>query len=146
MLNLTIGKQISDYGGEQILEGTLVIGDFTEDFHASTSYWDRKKYLSQWRRGLEAIRDGSEKSAVITDMYDPATANFIFWWVMYRLGGDIYIQNHVLFMEDLDKPFSERNLHEFIPERDTVTEEGEPISEWKVSLTDVQQALTSLEE
>jgi len=144
-LNLTIGKQVYGDSGNEFLEGKLEIGGFSEDFHASTSYWDSEKYLSQWKQGLEYICAGSDKSAVITTMYNPATANFIYWWVMYRVGRDIYMQNHVLLMEELDEPFNENDFQVFVPDRQTVTEEGEVISEWKVCIDDVKQALAAFE-
>jgi hypothetical protein len=96
-------------------------------------------------KGFGAILEGRNKSAFITTMYDPTTANFIFWWVMYLVGNDVYIQNHVLFMDELDEPFDESDFIKFVPERETVTEDGEPISEWKVSIEDIRQALVTIE-
>ncbi|MGF1751124.1 hypothetical protein [Vibrio cionasavignyae] len=145
MLNLNLGAQKIEPDGEQVLDGQLIIGDFSEGFHASTSYWDRKKYLSQWVKGLEVILKGGNKSAFITTMYDPTTANFIFWWVMYLVGNDVYIQNHVLFMDELGEPFNESDFVKFVPERETFTEYGEPISEWKVSIDDIRRALETIE-
>jgi hypothetical protein len=42
MLNLKLGTQKIESEGEPVLDGVLKIGDFSEGFHASTSYWDRK--------------------------------------------------------------------------------------------------------
>lgn len=145
MLNLKLGTQKIESEDELILEGKLEIGGFSEGFHAPISHWDRKQYLSQWMKGFEAILEDSNKSAFITAMYDPTKANFIFWWVMYLVGSDVYIQNHVLLMDELDEPFDEFDFQKFVPERETVTEDGEPISEWKVSIDDVRQALVTIE-
>lgn len=132
------------FEGDTVVPGLLKINNFSEKFHASLSYWDRDRYLLQWKEALDRIKYGEKNSAVITTMYDPSTANFIFWWVLYLLGNKVYIQNHVLFLEELKCPFNEADLYSFIPERETKTEEGESISEWVVEIEDIQECADSL--
>lgn len=144
IFTISLGTEEFELEDDLVISGTLVIGDFTENFHASLSYWDRDSYLSQWTEGLKRLLRGENYSAVVTTMYDPSTANFIFWWVMYLIGDDVYIQNHVLFLDELDRPFDETDLYNFVPERETQTEEGEPISEWTVSLSAIKDSLGSL--
>ena len=144
MLRIELSDEIAEFEGEQVLRGVLHISSSSEYFHAPVSYWDREKYLSQWRQGLNLILRGCSKSAFLTTMYDPATANFIFWWVMYLVGSEVHIQHHILFMEDLNEAFSENDFSRFVPERETMTEDGDAISEWKVSVEDVHGALGRL--
>ncbi|WNJ95662.1 hypothetical protein RND59_00630 [Vibrio ruber] len=144
MFSLKLGTVKIESEGEQILVGNIKIEDFSEDFHVPLSYWDRNEYLSQWTKGLEVIFSGGKKSAFITAMYNPTTANFIFWWIIYRVGNDVYIQNYVLFVDELKEPFDENNFIRYVPERETITEDGAPISEWKVNIDDIGQALLTI--
>lgn len=143
--DLELSSEVIVSEGEQVLLGKLSIDSFTEEFHSSISYWDRDKYLSQWKEGLNNIVYGNSKSAIITTMYDPITANFIFCWVMYLVGNDVFIQNHVLFMEDLKEPFDERKFAMYVPDRETVNEDGDAISEWRVSVEDIREALAKID-
>jgi len=145
MFDLELSNETIEYEGDEALLGKIHIDNFSENFQASTSYWDRCKYLSQWKDGLNNIINGGSKSAIITTMYDPSTANFIFWWVMYAVGDDVFIQNHVLFIEDLKEPFNESNFAKYVPVRETVNEEGDTISEWKVNFNEIHEALVKIE-
>jgi hypothetical protein len=130
--------------GDLFALGSLKIGYFSEDFRSSLSYWDRNKYLSQWREALKRLLNGERCSALVTTMYDPKNANFIFWWVMYLIGDDVHMQNHVLFLDELERQFDESELYSFIPEREEQTEEGQPISEWVVKISAIKGFVDSL--
>lgn len=56
---------------------------------------------------------------------------------MWREGNTIYIQNQILFMDDIRAKFDENKLTDFIPKRTTTTAEGEKISEWSVNVKDI---------
>ena len=125
--------------------GEITIGDFSEKFHASLSYWTHQDYVRQWLSALNKITTfENNKGAIISSMYNPISANFICCWVMYRLGGLVYLQNHILFLDDLSTPFDERNIEKSIPDREQVTEEGERISEWRIPLSDIQRSIELL--
>jgi hypothetical protein len=129
------------YEGDRVLSGVLEIGDFKENFYASVSYWDKSKYSKQWKTACERLLDGNLKSALVTNIYNPSTANFLFWWVLYLSGNNVYIQNHILFLNELDKPFDEGKLYDFVPDRETETEDGESVSEWKIDIHEVSALL-----
>jgi len=78
-------------------------------------------------------------------MYNPKIANFISWWVMYPNGQDVYIQDHVLFLDELQQSFDERDMYRFIPDREVHTDEGGLISEWVIDINDVRGCLEQLE-
>ncbi|PKG37019.1 hypothetical protein [Psychromonas sp. Urea-02u-13] len=137
--DILLDDSIFESEGEQVVLGSINIGDFQEKFYASLSYWDRNQYLSQWKLALERVLNGEPCSALVTTMYDPSKANFIFWWVLYVLEDEIYIQNHTLFLDEVDSPFNEFDLYSSIPDRKTQTEEGESISEWKVKMSAVKE-------
>ena len=139
--SIKISKNEFESEGDLVAEGVLKIGGDIENFNASLSYWGRRQYCSQWREALNRLTIGFDRTAVVTTMYDPATANFIFWWLLYVIEEKIYIQNHVLFMGDLEDDFDEEDIYKFIPIRETHTEEGEPISEWSVTINDIEECL-----
>jgi hypothetical protein len=141
---IELGQHELESEGDIVLPGSLIIGNFKEDFLASLSYWGRENYLSQWRESILRLLNGKNNSAVVTAMYDPEKANFIFWWVMYLIEECVHIQNHVLFLEQLDHPFDENDIYQFIPPRETHTSDGEPISEWVVNISDLEGCFRSL--
>ncbi len=68
------------------------------------------------------------------------------WWIMYREGDDVYVQNRLLFMDNLSSPFLEENLYSYIKSRETVNEDGcEIISEWQTNISEIQKWLQSQE-
>ncbi|SRR5690606_3439636 len=123
-----------DSWGELSAIGGMQLGDFEESFHASLSYWTREQYLSQWREAVSRLLSGEHISALITAMYNPKRSNFITWWPMYLVGRKVYIQNQILFLEELETPFNEKELYNFISKRETSSEDGEKISEWCVDI------------
>ena len=142
---INLDSEVFESDGDLVVSGALKIGEVNESFHASLSYWDKGRYLSQWKYALKRLLNGEQRSAVVTTMYDPSKANFIFWWVMYLVGDSVYVQNHVLFLDELDRAFDETDLYGFIPERETRSEDGEMISEWMVALSAIKKCYELLE-
>ena len=56
---------------------------------------------------------------------------------MYCEGHDVFLQNHLLFLDQIDGVFDPSQPYAHIPSRETVSEDGEPISEWKITLDDL---------
>lgn len=136
-------KQFEDSGVRYQI-GEIKIGDFHEAFRASLSYWTEHEYLSQWKDALKKIINGDNKSCLITSMYDPSNANYIFIWVLFLDKKVVHIQEHILFLDELNKPFCELNPYESIRSRETVDEDGNSISEWDVQLDDIKVFLNYL--
>jgi len=112
--------------------GEIRLNDFTERFEAPLGFWNVKDYERQWALGLRLVSEGSSKSCLITAMYDPAVANFIVWWPIYRERDHVVVQNQVLFMKRLKAKFDAEDPYRSIDDRVSVTEDGEPVSEWIV--------------
>jgi len=121
--------------------GEIVIGDYIEMFEASTSYWTADDYQKQWKQAIERIVNGEAKSRLITTMYDPVKANFIFCWPIYREGMRVYFQNQMLLMENQDFPLDLKNTFLNIEDRQILNDEGLSISEWEVSVFDLKDFL-----
>lgn len=118
--------------------GTIQIGDFSERFEADLSYWTVNQYKASWCKAAALLVAGNDKAAFITSITDPVTANFIFWWIAYRSRARIYLQQQVLFMQELHQPFDPHTPSLYIAPRSKVDEEGNKISEWEISMDDIR--------
>lgn len=123
--------------------GLLTIGSYVERFVAATTYWDVTSYRRHWQQAITRIVQGSVTSTLITSMYDPAVANFIYWWPMYRIDDTVLFQNHILFLNQLETPFDPNDPFRFVPERKTVDSDGKRISEWSASIMDLEGFLSN---
>lgn len=120
----------------QECSGIIVLNDFREIFVSSLTYWNLLDYQEHWNKSLERALQ-REDSCLITSVYDPSMANFIVWWLLYSREDEIVIQNHLLFMDSLSKPFTPQNPYSFIPRYEMENDEGEQISEWKIRVDDI---------
>jgi hypothetical protein len=64
------------------------------------------------------------------------------WWILYKEGNKLYIQNEMLFGEVYqklvgDKIFNAQTCYNFIEPRKTYSEEGDKISEWSIDIADL---------
>ncbi len=139
--SISLGEDQFDYEGQLVALGSLNIGEFHESFHASLSYWDRDSYLAHWIEALTRLVRGESRSALVTSMYNPATANLIRWWPLYRVGENTHFQEQVLILSQLEPPFEEADLYRFVPLRETASEDGERLSEWTLNLTAIEDFL-----
>jgi hypothetical protein len=121
--------------------GRIEIGEFQERFIASLMYWGRGDYERHWKQALARILDSFNASCLITSIVDPAAASHLFWWPMYRVHDTVYIQNHILFFDSLSSPFNQNDPFPSIPKRRLVDEDGNHLSEWSVSIKDIESFL-----
>jgi hypothetical protein len=117
--------------------GEIVLGEFSELFLASLSFWTKAQYEAHWREALNRIVQNVSPSGLITTMYDPVVANFIFWWPMYRQGSDVIVHNQMLLLMEIEERLDPNNPYSLIPEYYRVSEDGEKVSEWRISIGDV---------
>lgn len=96
-----------------------------------------EEYKSQWKDAVRRILLGHQKSCLVTSMLNPVEAVYIIIWPLYRRKDIIYIHNNIFFLDSLTEPFDLTNLYNSVPERETVSEGGEPISEWCVPINDL---------
>ncbi len=104
-------------------------------------YWSADDYKRHWKQAIERILHSSDVSCLITSMIDPTTGNHIFWWPMYRENDTVFIQNHILFFDQLQSPFDERNPFSSVRGRQTINEDGNRISEWSVQIDELEEFL-----
>lgn len=105
-------------------------------FRASATFWNRDQYYESWLASFDD-RARLNRFVMITSMYDPYKANFIEGWVFYVEGNSVFLQNHIFLLENYKK----KNLFDFnsMPgSRETVDEDGEKLSEWLLTLHEVE--------
>jgi hypothetical protein len=120
---------------------SIQIGDFSESMKVDLSFWSREEYEKQWSEGLCRIAGGADSSCLVTSLCLPKAANFIMWWVLYRLDQVVAVQNEILFTEELNEVFDPSCPYKYIRPRETLTEEGNKISEWQIGFGEIVAAI-----
>lgn len=121
----------------RVLCGEIEIDGYTESFFAPVDFWSKADYLESWKKSLAQGLRNRQHAVLMTSMHDPDICNFISYWVIYLEGKQAYIQNAVLFLEELHAPFVPDNINSYISKREEINEDGVEISQWKVDVSSV---------
>jgi hypothetical protein len=121
------------------LKGVLILGETKEYFGSSLYQWGKADYESQWRHAIKTLLNGEGRAALITEYVSPEASTHLEWWPMYLVGNTAFIQNQLLFYDRLVKPFSMQSAFSYVGERRTTNQEGKKISEWTVSMTELEE-------
>ncbi|WP_435928482.1 hypothetical protein [Dryocola sp. BD613] len=122
--------------GECVLPASIVIDNFSEMMDIPLSYWNISDYQDSWRCSLKEGLENQKHATLAVSMYEPESANFIFTWVLYFFGDDVFVQNSVLFLDECPG-FTPETINNFTRLRTTHNEDGIKISEWKTDLNSV---------
>jgi hypothetical protein len=126
--------------------GQITIGAFVEHFQIDLSFWNPMEYERQWRAGIQRLIDGAPSSCLLQSISKPQSANFFFWWRLYRLeGAAVAAQNAILIAGDLPEIFDPNDPYRFIPLRRTTNDDGQAISEWQTTLGELAEFARSLD-
>ena len=117
--------------------GRLVLGKSTEEFLANLSVWGKSDYESHWTRELKTLLEGNPKVALVVSYYGNPASNMEIWRV-YRDGELVHFQNQILWYSTLPHAFEVPKLSQYIQDREVVTAEGNRISEWDVTIRDIE--------
>lgn len=143
MLNFDIAFTRESVDGDpSVAMGLIQFGTHQESFQSVTGFWSVDAYRASWIAALRRLADGAEVSCLLTSVPDPSKAEFFIAWPLYRSGDDIYVQNELIFTDELDREFNPNAPWEFVGARVTVDEDGNHISEWRVSRTDIEEFVT----
>jgi hypothetical protein len=127
-----------DDGTTRAARGLIVLGDWREEFLASLGDWTEAEYRQQWARSIQTLLEGNSKAVLIATFSRPTIASHLEWWALYREGENIFVQNQLLFYDQVEGEFDPKHAVEFLRERRTSNEEGLAISEWAVSMNDLR--------
>jgi hypothetical protein len=124
--DLKITDEVGEYGN--ITE--LHLGDAVERFATSLSFWSAEDYRSQWLNSIGETLQGKQGFLLESLVGPVAEHNFVIVWVMYPVGDAIYFQERLLELPSEIKRVDD--LHGLMKPLETVNEDGEKISTWKV--------------
>jgi hypothetical protein len=100
--------------------GLIVLGNVLQGFLANLGKWERATYEQQWLRELRSLVEGRERVALIVDFYDENTNCEI--WTFFR-------------EDELQFPILQ--ISDFLDEREALSAEAHTISEWTISIRDI---------
>ena len=121
--------------------GLLIIGKTMEGLLANLAKWNKKTYESHWKGELQSLLNGNAKATLLTSFADRKDSSNIEIWPLYLDGEWARVQNQLLSYDNLPPDFSPSAISQFLPDRMTVTAQGNPISEWTVPLREIEAFL-----
>jgi len=136
MFEITLDGEQIVFEGEWVQPASIVIDNYTESLYLPLSYWSADDYKKAW---LASLREGlarKDHAALAVSMYEPEQTNFIFTWVLYFDGMDVYLHNNMVFLDEC-RGFTVEQINKFVEPRTTHNEEGIKISEWRTNLKSV---------
>ena len=111
------------FAGRRKTLGRIKLGDFDEFFSVRV---DRSPmaHTREWHRQLRSLLRRKRKIALPVWQHCAKVSRA---WLFYRLGGQVFVQDRIFFRGiDLRRGR--------LPGRRTISDEGQRISEWSVSL------------
>lgn len=120
--------------------GEIVIDDFHELFITPTDYWNEAQYINHWKQAVkDVLASDLSTSALMVSMHNPESAEFITCWPLYRENDTVYIQNRLIFTEDIKETFNAENIQNYIGKREKFNEDGDEISEWSTQVVELEE-------
>ncbi|WP_211256507.1 hypothetical protein [Actinoalloteichus caeruleus] len=121
--------------------GQIRVGkDFCERFSINFSFWSPKDYRLSWTNALRNIdKSSTSTSCLIASITDPENSNFVSCWPMYRYGDVVYVQNSLIFLDQLSEPFNPEHPWNHIQPHQEVSDDGTRISQWTTSISAVRE-------
>lgn len=128
--------------GWDAVRGETRLGDHVEGFRSPLDPWTPADYVRQWREAAARLVAGQPAAFW--------TVPWQFWWVMWPEGGGAVVHEELLIGDRIEaggyttEPPAGYAPYDLIEPRESHTEDGEPISEWRVPLAAVRTWLAAL--
>lgn len=120
-------RSIRGLGNERL--GKITIEDFEETFAChDVAGISVDSFPAEWRNNLGKLVQGEPCVALV---HDPRFA-----WIIYCEGETCFVQQH-LFID---------GMFDSIPPRETVTDDGDQISEWSVAISAITEFLRATDQ
>ena len=120
------------------LAGQVCLGEYRESFLAPLDVWSREQYEGQWHEAAARLVAGEERSAFFTSAFQS-------WWAMWRHGALLYVHEELIVPQRFATlgaaPDLTRAPYQLLGPYAAVSQDGDPISEWQLSLDDVREFL-----
>lgn len=123
--------------------GRIRLDGDVERFLMDVEFWSPDDYRASWRAACARLdaAPGDIVSCPVASTCDPTKANFISTWPLYRVGDTVFVQNSLVFLDELETPLDLTRPWLADDPRRTRTEDGQQISEWSVPLAAVRRFL-----
>jgi hypothetical protein len=118
--------------------GMLILGKTMEGFLANLGAWNKNDYRAHWLRELKSLVSGRSKAVLIVDYNNPTQSSSLEIWKLYSNGEWVCVQNQLFWGNTLPSAIEVSEIAALAGERKTVTEDGVQISEWIVSLREIE--------
>ncbi len=141
MANFSIGFTGFDEQDPLVAIGAIRLGEHREYFESVIGFWGTEDYTKIWDAGLRRLLRGTSISCLATSVIQPSNANFVEVWPLYREESDVYVQNCLLFLDQLADEFDPTAPWVSVSPRSVVEGDGQRISEWRVSIDDIGEFL-----
>jgi len=138
VVSFPVSEALPSRGSEVF--GRIAVGDFSEMFRMDLSFWGVNEYRRSWRRALQRLNSREVvDSCLVSSITDPSSSNFIFCWPLYRRGEEVFVQNSLIFLDELSEDFDVEEPWLSIGPHVTVNEDGDRISEWRTEILEVRK-------
>ena len=127
--------------------GEITIGDFFEEFWMSNDFWNSDQYIEYWKRALTHFFNNKEKPIALIADYNGDSA-FSTCWIIYQEKEVVYVQSHMLKINgqfDSENKFFIDKIANLIDPIEFVGEDGNKISTWETTYTELETFLNRLE-
>ena|SRR5215467_6992418 len=121
--------------------GEIKLGEYLESFQAILGFWTMEDYEKSWLTALRRLVGGASTSCLVTSLTDPGNSEYVVTWPLYRSDDEVFVQNQLIFLNQLGRRFEPQAPWEFIEPHAIIDEDGHQISEWQVQLKDIQDFL-----
>jgi hypothetical protein len=102
-----------------------------------TQYWSLNDYYGQWVEALNRVIDQLLPAAMITSIVDSDAAANVVAWILFPLtDGNVAIQQRILLSDKFIGPLGVID-YDMLRQRETIDEDGNPVSEWSVKIEDL---------
>ena len=120
-----------------------VFGDHHERWEAPLAFWREPDCEAQWREGVTRIVDGAETSRLVTVMTGPGAGQLAQFWTLYRFGEEVAVHEQ-LWLESEQGLLDPAKLYDVAGRYGkSLSKDGTPPSEWRLSLSDLRDWLRS---
>ena len=122
--------------GVPVMRGQITLDDFSEQFLSPLTTWTASDYEASWIASARRLAAGKPRVGFLTAVdVDEVIA---FCWQAWRVGNDVVFQETMLLPDRLTEPLRRDLPDVHVGDRRTENADGEPVSEWLVSLVDIQ--------
>lgn len=140
--NIAFAEDIRD-DDPLIVIGRIRLGEHQETFDAFVGYWPIERYRESWIAELRRLVGGADIACLLTSVWGGREeANFARAYSLYRFGDSVRVQEDLILFDQLDHDFNPDEPWKSISPYAEVDEDGDRISEWRITVADLEDFLT----